>query len=404
MQQARLKGLLHQYFNNTISDADCIELLQYLNASNPDELDNLIDLELSALDEGPEFKGKQSQAVLNRIKSDLRFNTISGDREEAQPKIVKFYQKRWVQIAAVFLVFLTAGILVFNSKSTKTANQVTKNTKQAIILPGGNKAVLTMEGGKTILLDSAANGLLAKTSSGKVLKTRSGQIIYQALSSHQSGVAATDITYNTLSTPKGGEYQVVLPDGTKVWLDAASSISYPIAFTGNERRVKLTGQAYFEVAKNKDKPFYVDINNAQVRVLGTHFNISAYDDDNVMTTTLLEGAVQVTKNNSLSLLKPGQQAAISSSSDNIVVSDAHIDDAMAWKNGYFTFDDDNITGIMRKVSRWYNVDVEYRGDYNGQKFGGTFYRSKGISELLTHLEKIGKLHFKISGRRIIVME
>jgi len=404
MQQARLKGLLHQYFNNTISDADCIELLQYLNASDPDELDKLIDLELSVMDEGPEFKGKQSQAVLNRIKSDLRFNTISGEREEVQPKIIKFYQKRWLQIAAVFLVFLTAGIIVFNGKKTKTANQVTKNTKKAIILPGGNKAILTMEGGKTIVLDSAADGLLAKTSRGKVLKTRSGQIIYQALPSRQSGVAVTDITYNTLSTPKGGEYQVVLPDGTKVWLDAASSISYPVAFTGNERRVKLTGQAYFEVAKNKDKPFYVDINNAQVRVLGTHFNISAYKDDNVMTTTLLEGAVQVTKNNSFSLLKPGQQAVINSSSDNIVVSDAHIDDAMAWKNGYFTFDDDNITGIMRKVSRWYDVDVEYRGNYNDKQFGGTFYRSKGISELLTHLEKIGKLHFKISGRRIIVME
>jgi ferric-dicitrate binding protein FerR (iron transport regulator) len=237
-----------------------------------------------------------------------------------------------------------------------------------------------------------------------VLKTGSGQIVYKALSTGQSRAAISDISYNTLSTPKGGEYQVVLPDGTKVWLDAASSISYPVAFAGNVRRVKLTGQAYFEVAKNKEKPFYVDVNEVQVRVLGTHFNISAYNDDNAMTTTLLEGAVQVTNNNSLSLLKPGQQAVISNGSNNILVANANINDAMAWKNGYFTFNDDNITGIMRKVSRWYDVDVEYRTADTGQQFGGTFYRSKSISELLAHLEKIGKLHFKISGRRIIVMD
>src|SRR6202012_5049073 len=244
---------------------------------------------------------------------------------------------------------------------------------------------------------------IARTNAGKVVKTHSGQIVYKA-GDPDNSKPATEIAYNTLSTPKGGEYQVVLPDNTKVWLDAASSIIYPVVFTGNERRVKLTGQAYFEVAKNKEKPFYVDVNQAQIRVLGTHFNISAYNDDRETTATLLEGSVQVTKNNSTSLLKPGQQAVMNNGSDHIVVADANIQDVMAWKNGYFTFNDDNITGIMRKVSRWYDVSVEYLGNYDDQQFGGTFYRSKSITELLNHLERLGKVHFKITGRRITVMD
>jgi len=399
MQKARLQRLLRQYFDNSINSADCNELLEYLNSSDPVELDELIDVGLSTLDEGPEFKEQQSQDVLNRIKSDPRFSVVPDVQDE--PKVFHIYQRRWAQVAAAILIIGTAAVMVFNGKNTNAPEKLTKNIKPAVIVPGGNKAVLTMAGGKTIVLDSAANGLIAQTSAGKVLKTNSGQIIYKAIA---IDAASSAVSYNTLSTPKGGEYQVVLPDGTKVWLDAASSISYPVAFTGNERRVKLTGQAYFEVAKNKAKPFYVDVNQAQVRVLGTHFNISGYADDNETKTTLLEGSVQVTKNNSASLLVPGQQAVINNGSNRIVVGDANTTDVMAWKNGYFTFDNDNISGIMRKVSRWYDVSVEYKGNYDDQQFGGTYYRSKSITELLDHLQKIGKIHFKISGRRIIVMD
>jgi len=402
MKKAKLHSLLHQYFNNTISRADCIELLDYLNNSDPDEIVDIIDEELLTLDEGPEFRGRQSQEVLNSIKSDPRFTQVL--LQEHQPKVIKFYQKSWLRIAAALLVFSTAGVLLINHKNNviKTANRLANNQSPTMIVPGSKKATLTMANGKVILLANAANGVLAKTGASNVLKTRNGQIIYNI--TNKKLVADNQVGYNTLSTPKGGEYQVVLPDGTKVWLNAASSITYPTAFTGTDRRVKLSGEAYFEVAKNKDKPFYVSINNVQVRVLGTHFNIAAYSDDDEITTTLLEGSVQVTKNNSLSLLKPGQQAVISNNSNNIAVSEANIDDAMAWKNGYFIFNDDNITGIMKKVSRWYDVDVEYRGTFNDQQFGGTFYRSKSITELLQYLEKIGKVHFTISGRRITVME
>lgn len=404
MKKARLHSLLHQYFENTINNTDCAELLNYLNDADADEITEVIDEELLNLNNGPEFTNEQSAEVLNRIKSDPRFANVPVMPYGNEAKVIKFYQKSWLKIAVALLVFFTAGVLIINRKNklVKTNNHAVANQKPALILPGGKKAILTMGNGKTIVLGNVANGLLAKTGGISVLKTNSGQIVYDA--SGRNTIADKNVTYNTLSTPKGGEYQVVLPDGTKVWLNAASSITYPTVFVGNERRVKLTGEAYFEVAKNKAKPFYVSMNNVQVRVLGTHFNIAAYGDDDQITTTLLEGAVQVTKNKALSLLKPGQQAVIANNSDKIAVSEANIDDAMAWKKGYFIFNDDNITGIMKKVSRWYDVDVQFQGNFDDQNFGGTFHRSKSITELLEYLEKIGKVHFTITGRRITVME
>jgi len=404
MQQARLKRLLAEYFNNSISSTDCEELLTYLSSADPVELDELIDIEFAALDEGPEFKGQQSQDVLSRIKADPRFNQPAHDDQEDKPKVIKFYQRRFVQVAAAILVFFIAGLVVFNNRKGITGSKIAKNNKPAAIVPGSNKAILTVSDGKTIVLDAAANGLVARTGAGEVLKTQRGQLVYKDKASNNSAAAVANVEYNTLTTPRGGEYQLVLPDGTKVWLDAASSITYPVAFTGNSRRVKLTGQGYFEVAKNKEKPFYVDVNQSEIKVLGTHFNISAYDDDGRNTTTLLEGSVQVTNNNKVAMLKPGQQAIIVKGSDNIAVSEADIEGAMAWKNGYFIFNDDDIRGIMRKVSRWYDVDVDFQRDFSDQHFGGTFYRSKSINELLDHFQKVGNLHFKVSGRRIVVMD
>jgi len=404
MQPDRLKSLIDQYFNNSISSEDCLELLNYLSSADPAELDGLIDVDLPALHEGPDFKGGQSQEVLNRIKADPRFTEALEDNNADRPQIIKFYQRRLLQVAAAILIFLTAGLIVFSNRKAKTTNGIAKNNKPAVITPGGNKAILTISGGKTILLDSMVNGLVATTVAGEILKTQNGRIVYKGVASGSAIEPASEVEFNTLTTPRGGEYQLELPDGTKVWLDAASSITYPVAFTGNSRRVKLTGQAYFEVAKNKEKPFYVDVSQAEIKVLGTHFNISDYDDDSQNTTTLLEGAVQVTKNGKSAMLKPGQQAVIVNGSSDIAVSEANIDDVMAWKNGYFIFNDDDIKGIMRKVSRWYNVDVEYQGDFSDRHFGGTFYRSKGINELLDHFQKVGKFHFKISGRRIIVMD
>lgn len=403
MNTDKLQDLLRQYFDDTISPSDYNELLEYLKTADQDVIEQVIDEEMLSLKSGAIFSKKQSESVLNRIKSDMRFkNVIPSPQNIYQPTIIRFYQRAWFRVAAAVLVLCTAGLFMIRHGKIKGdfSRAVVKHISTPIV-PGSQKATLTMSNGNVIVLSNAANGILANTAAAKIVKQHQGQIIYDAKTNN---VASNEVGYNTLTTPRGGEYQVVLPDGSKVWLNAASSITYPVQFTGNERRVKLTGEAYFEVAKNKEKPFYVTMGNAEVRVLGTHFNISAYGDDDAITTTLLEGSVQISKNHSVSLLKPGQQAVINNKSDDIAVSEANLEDAMAWKNGYFIFSNDNITGIMKKVSRWYDVDVYYAANLNEQKFGGSYHRSKNINELLQYLEMIGKVHFKVQERRITVMK
>lgn len=392
--------MLQQYFDDTISRADCTELLTYLK-NNPGAVADVVDEDLLKLDEDPDFNQTQARKVLANIKADSRFN---GSVATGKPRIINLFRKL-AKVAAIIMLFGAVGFYFINKrKDVNNTNEVAV-IKSSQILPGSNKAVLTLANGNTIVLDNKANGTLAQAGKVQVNKVANGKLVYDALPDNTKvKVIDNTLVYNTLSTPRGGEYQVVLPDGTHVWLNSASSLSYPVEFAANDRRVKLTGEAYFEVAKNKDKPFYVTSNNAQVKVLGTHFNISAYADDDEVTATLLEGSVQVSKNNSQSLLKPGQQAQINNGTDMIRVSQANTNEVMAWKNGYFIFNDDNITTIMKKVSRWYDVDVEQKGTIASQNFGGTFYRTKGINELLKNLEKIGKVHFKINGRRVTVME
>ncbi|MGY0036944.1 FecR family protein [Pedobacter sp. NJ-S-72] len=209
-----------------------------------------------------------------------------------------------------------------------------------------------------------------------------------------------------METPKGGQYQLVLPDGTKVWLNAASSLRYPVAFQGNERKVELTGEAYFEVAKDKTRPFEVYSNNQVVQVLGTHFNINAYSNEPFVSTTLLEGSVKVTNSltNAQKIIRPGQQSLISKDGQaGIEVKNMDLDEAVAWKNGYFMFNEEELESILKKVSRWYNVDVQYeQEELKHQLFSGTLSKYSNVSQVLKKLEMLQSIHFKIEGRKIIV--
>ena len=409
MSKDKLADLLHQYFNNTISPADCAELIRYVNDTEPEKLAALIDKELTANDTGTDFTGLQAQTVFDRIRSDPRYARSSAEVLIIPSKAPFLHIKYWLSAAAILLCCIIGATFMrkVGQPVSVADNQVVKPRQPHVtIKPGGIKATLTLAGGQIISLNDAGSGLLARTGNTSIQKTHDGQIIYNLDVSnirHTDPVNA-ERTYNTLSTGKGGEYQVTLPDGTKVWLNSASSLIYPTEFTGSERQVKLTGEAYFEVAKNKEKPFYVDINKVQVRVLGTHFNITAYNDDDQMTATLLEGAVRIIKNSRQSLLKPGEQAVINNTNDRIAVSDANVNKAMAWKNGYFIFNEETLESIMKKVSRWYDVQVEYQGYFSDQKFGGTFNMDKSITELLHNLEKIGNVHFKVEESKIIVMK
>jgi transmembrane sensor len=265
--------------------------------------------------------------------------------------------------------------------------------------PGSNKAVLTLADGKTVPLDSAHGGVIGRQG-GEELVSRNKQLIYQ-----QVGDASGGVGYNVLTTPRGGQYAVVLPDGTKVWLNADSYLRYPTAFGGDSREVELRGEGYFEVAARAGQPFRVQVLRGKreplrVEVLGTHFNIMDYDDEPVLRTTLLEGAVRVSKGGAAVVLRPGQQARLEGE-DRLLVGQADIEEAIAWKNGLFKFDGAGIGQVMRQLSRWYDLDVEYVHGVPNDLFQGEMYRDVRVSELLKILEASG-VHCAVEGKKLLV--
>jgi ferric-dicitrate binding protein FerR (iron transport regulator) len=307
---------------------------------------------------------------------------------------------RYWAAAAVLILATSISLLIFNNK--KTGENLVKNKpehNQSQILPGSNKAILTLSNGSKINLDNSTKGKLTQQGSATINKLKNGQLVYSVNNSSSQ----SPLLYNTATTPKGGQYEVVLSDGTRVWLNAASSLKYPVTFSGKERHVELTGEAYFEVAKNKNMPFSVAVKGTSIEVLGTHFNVMAYDDENSLVTTLLEGSVKLKNNRAEALLKPGQKAVLGTGRTDYQVSEANTDEAVAWKNGYFLFDNENIQSIMKRVARWYDVDVSYTGTTRELNFGGTVSRFSDITELLKTLEITGTIHFKIEGRKITVM-
>ena len=293
--------------------------------------------------------------------------------------------------------------LSFGTYYLMKSNKVAKETLAAVndIKPGGNKAFLTLADGKRILLTDAANGKLAKEEGIQITKTADGQIVYEVIKTDRLAEHKNRTAYNTIETPRGGQYQVLLPDGSKVWLNAASKLIYPVSFHGlGERKVELSGEAYFEVAKDKSHPFKVKSSGQEVEVLGTHFNINAYREEGLPRTTLLEGAVQISGNNgNKALLKPGEQAALKG--NDIHISKVDIEEAVAWKNGYFFFENADLETVMKQLSRWYDVDIVYPKKIN-ERFYAQIPSKSSLSEVLKVLELTGKVHFAILGGKIIV--
>ena len=305
---------------------------------------------------------------------------------------------RWYKYAAASLIIVTLSAVTsyFLSSSNKKDN-LSKINKT--IGPGGNVAYLTLSNGKRIALTELNNGAIVKEEGVEIVKAANGQLIYK-LSAVDGGTA--DPMYNTIETPRGGQYQILLPDGSKVWLNAASSLKYPTSFTAlNQRSVELKGEAYFEVSKDKAKPFIVHSAKQEVKVLGTHFNINAYEDEPQIKTTLIEGAVSVRAAPFEEILKPGQESTLSTS--GIKVKEVETDEAIAWKNGQFMFSSEPITGIMRKISRWYNVDVSYQGNLAEMRFTGTVSRYSNVSDVLQMLEMTNKIKFSMEGHKIKVI-
>ena len=330
------------------------------------------------------------------IKQSIQENLNYSIQEHSKNRIFKI--RVW-QSAAAILILLTAGIYYYQNSPEPVIVKTETPRFRNDVAPGNNKAILTLDDGSKIDLDDAKTGILASESNIDIKKTGDGQLEYTAGAQN-----VKTVKYNILSTPMGGEYQLVLPDGSKVWLNSGSTLRFPTAFIGSERIVELKGEAYFDIAKNPKMPFLVRTNNAMdIKVLGTQFNVMAYDDEKNINTTLVEGSVEVLKGSEKTNLKPGQEAILNRGSGNIKVAQADLEQAIAWKNGYFIFYNENIESIMRKVSRWYNVDIVYQGNLNNKDFVGTISRNKNVSELLKMLELTGAIHFSIDGRRITVM-
>lgn len=389
----RIKYLLGKFEEGTLSAEETELLLELTGMEEEAVAEGISAMMQEEREPSPEITG-------DLIWSGMLTKIVAIDKPQPiqkKPILVRF---RWLA-AAVVLLTLSAG-LYFYQQLVPELTKVFPEQFTADIAPGGNKAILTLSDGSEISLTDAENGALTKQSGIKIIKTADGQLVYDASAAKSSSEAS-----NTITTPRGGQYQVNLPDGTKVWLNAASSLKFPLTFTDQKNRiVELSGEAYFEVAKNKNQPFKVitevrpdQEGRAQIiEVLGTHFNVNAYPDEESIRTTLLEGSVRL---NNKVILKPGQQSIFAYDHFHLVPADT--EEAVAWKNGYFMFANEDLRSIMRKISRWYDLEIVYQGKTTDNTFIGTVSRFKEVSEVLNILELTRTVHFKIEGRRITVM-
>jgi transmembrane sensor len=299
-----------------------------------------------------------------------------------------------IAAAAIVTICLSFSLYFYTYKQ-QAVSTIAK--RQNSIVPGSTKAVLTLADGSTIELNKANNGTLANQAGAKVVSTNDGRLVYE----NNTLTKSEEIQYNLLTIPRGGYYTLTLIDGTKVWLNSESSLKYPTEFLGNERLVTLTGEAYFEVAHINNKPFKVIANNQTVEVLGTHFNINAYTNEEQIATTLLQGSVKVSTANNAKILKPGQQANVFN--NNITLKTVNVDDVVAWVNNDFVFENEELGSIMRKVARWYDIDVVCPTKMQDMQFTGSISRTKNIKQVLRIMDLTGTVHFKFEGRRITVM-
>jgi hypothetical protein len=318
-----------------------------------------------------------------------------------------------VKIAAAILIGLLltgAWLILRTTKTTPSAAIAKKIPVNNDALPGKDKALLTLADGTVVSLDDAHNGTLAQQGNTKVFKLN-GRLSYNSADNKPGAPIADNkpgapIAYNTIATPRGGQYQVVLPDGSQVWLNAASSLRFPTAFSGKERRVEVAGEAYFEIAKNSSMPFTVAIPSAaggsEIKVLGTHFNVTAYTDDALLKTTLLEGAIKFVSNGHSALLKPGQQSQLTKGGQLDLASDIDVSQVIAWKNGIFHFEGADIETVMKQLSRWYDVDIVYGSKKGSDLFYADIPRNTRLSDALKALALTGKVDFKIENKKIMV--
>lgn len=394
-----LKILFSKYMNDACTSAEIQRLMQHFTeAKQETELRRLI---LNEIKKDVETDDDALDSRILEIYDRLKVKLDGVSTKKNTVRVMGSYI-RYAAAAVIFLA-VSATIYFYTHQNNGLENRVHIADNQVNdAVPGGNKAILILSDGSELSLTDADNGELAIQAGIKVSKTDDGQLVYEFSENSKS----TKPLYNTIKTPVGGQYQLNLPDGSRVWLNAASSLTFPANFNGNDRKVTLKGEAYFEVAKNQGKPFIVSsivANRTQeVKVLGTHFNVNGYENEETIKTTLLEGSVQVSSGAGVKVLQPGQQSVLDQNKINIYQVDAN--QAIDWKNGDFVFSDEGIHSIMRKLERWYDIEVVYQQNIPEIGFGAEISRTKKLSEVLKVLETTGNVHFKIEGRRVTVMQ
>jgi transmembrane sensor len=395
MLDERIEDLIGKLIEGALAPAEKQELAEWVRL-NPDDERFAGALEHAWVRFEPEQP--MPEAVSDRIMTNI-FPTEESTHDD-EPDRSRGITWLWPKLVAAALVI---GFGVYWWAGIRSSEELAAQQEKAVkvqladIPPGGNKAILTLGDGSSITLDSAGNGLLASQGGTSVKQEGKGQLVYESGRNAESAPV-----FNTVTTPRGGQFHIVLPDGTGVWLNAASSLRFPTAFTGKQRDVEITGEVYFEVAHNKQMPFVVKNGATEITVLGTHFNVMAYDDEKIARTTLLEGAVKVKRGAREALLTPGQQARIGTATGSLrVLDDVDTEKELSWKNGYFQFESESLESIMRQVSRWYDVQVQYEGNTRGENFTGRLPRNANVSGVLKILALSG-VKFRIEDKTIIV--
>lgn len=406
MEIQQIQALLEKYTTDQLSEKELEELSNGLSQLSEKEQEELFKMYAPLWQQAKAGTLPATTAEPNW--QQLLNVAVSSGNTATTSRVIPLYKRAWLRYAAVFVLIAAGGYLWLTSKPvTKQKQQAPIAYQQPVqIKPGGNKATLTLSNGNNITLDSAINGSLVMQGSTQVMKLQDGSIIYKNGAGENS-----ETLYNTISIPKGGQYQLTLADGTKVWLNASSSLHYPVAFNKKNRTVNLEGEAYFEVAKDRSRPFQVFYKNMKVEVLGTHFNIMAYEDEQATKTTLLEGSVKISAITERSgqagraqsaILKPGEQAVATANAPLTIHHSSDVEEAVAWKNGFFHFDKADMPTVLRQVARWFNLEIVYKGPVSQDLFSGKIERNLPLQSIL-NLFKQSNLNFELKGRTLIIL-
>lgn len=397
MQEQEIKELFHRFFAGTITPDEKKLLSEWIEKADNQSLEPLMHQAWQTFTPPGTMPGTRADELLHTIMG----KTTSEPTSDIGPQSthirpgIRIRDRYW--LAAAVLLAIICSAVYWLDNSPKPVKQVGAVNKKALAPPAATNAVLTLANGKKIMLDSAQNGSLAVQGKTDLVKLDDGQIAYRGQD------AAASLQWNTLTLPRGSRIMaIVLSDGTKVWLNAGSSISYPVAFTSNERRVTVTGETYFEVTKDHLHPFIVENGDNRVEVLGTHFNVHAYEDETNIQITLLEGSITVSNRKEKQTITPGQMAVIETGRHIGITKNADVDRIMAWRNGRFDFAGAEIGTVMRELARWYDLEVEYKEPVH-EKFYLETSRNTNAADLLKILETTGGVHFSTAGKKIIVM-